>query len=166
MKLARILYMLLAVAFAVLAIGPFSTSCADTAENAEGERPQIKLTYIPKYGSTKNIKGKVYFESGAKVKAKSYRVTCFLQVETNGDYWIKPTWAKPYVKLRSSGSFSLDYTTGGMDEQAVALHVMLIPADYQPTSFSDTRENAIAYLRIDRTSNGECTVTDEMGEAN
>ena len=127
---------------------------------AAGTDPVLALTRTPSYGDKAAFQGVAYRQDGSSLDAKKYRVSLYLQVEEGGAYWVKPTFATPYAEVNPDGTFLINYATGGLDEKAKIIHLMLIPADYTPTSdFNATRARALDYVRIVRTEQGQVTVS-------
>ncbi|MDI9469361.1 MAG: glycosyl hydrolase family 17 protein [Bacillota bacterium] len=126
------------------------------------ERLVIAMTYTPVYGEFGNFEGLVFGEDGGCFDPASYRISLYLQLSAGGSYWVKPTFAKPYTDLNSDGSFSISYATGGSDQNATHLHIMLIPSTCTPAaSFEQTRAQALDYVLITRTAAGDVTVEPE-----
>ena len=63
------------------------------------------------------------------------------------------------MDLNSDGSFSGDFTTGGVDETAKYLHVLLIPASAEVERFEETKAKAVDYVKITRTDSGGITIS-------
>lgn len=121
--------------------------------------PVIKLTTIPKYGDSSAFRGIIYTEDGSSFNAENYRISLYLQISQDGQYWVKPTYAKPYADINNDGSFSINYATGGSDQNAVTIHIMLITSNYTPTAdFNATKANALDYVKVNRASDGTVTV--------
>ena len=120
------------------------------------EQPELVLTYAPSYGVGEPLRG---FVQGISDPSR-YRVTLFLQTSTGGEYWVKPTEAHPYVDLEAGGTFLLDYISGGNDVIAVALHLLVLPADYTPTvhGFLAAMEEALDYVCVTRASDGTTVI--------
>lgn len=115
--------------------------------------PRIWFKSIPAYGDVDGtVKGKV---SGVQRK-KRHRVVVYLEV--NGRWWgAKPYWSEPYTKIKSSGKWAADVTTGGADELATTYVAFLIRETYDPPSLSGTSRlpdelaaNALAFTQVDR----------------
>lgn len=83
------------------------------------------FTYVPPIGSYENITGRA-----CGVFFKDKKVLTYINV--NGTWWVKPYANAPTVPLLADGSFSVDYTTGGSDEQATEIKMYLLPADADP----------------------------------
>ena len=133
---------------------------SDPALRAQATVPQIALTLVPRYGSYLPVQGVVSKPGGGKINAKNYRVTLYLQLSENGAYWVKPTYAKPYADVNSDGSFSIQYVTGGEDQNALLLHILLVPSSYTPgVDFNETKSHAVDYVKVVRDKDGGVTVT-------
>ncbi len=165
MKRMKFFSLALAVLFAAVLALPSAAASAISKQGNAHEQPKLYLTHVPAYGETTDVTGKAALESGKALNTADYRVTLFLQTEAGGKYWVKPTYERPSVKLDQSGAFCLDYTTGGIDEKAVTLHILLIPADYIPSEFNKTRGHALDYVRVDRSRDGKNTVTPSSATA-
>lgn len=99
-------------------------------------------------------------ENGGSFDTSEYRISLYLQLSAGDTYWVKPTYAMPYTDVSEDGSFSIRYATGGYDQNATIIHIMLIPASYTPTSsFAGTRAKSLDYVKITRTSSGQVTVS-------
>ena len=96
---------------------------------AEAGEPSFELTYVPELGENACFEGIVTV--GEDADPSDYIVNMYLQLYENGDLWIKPTYAMPYVKVDSDGHFSLNYATGGNDIDAQYLHLFLLPVSIQ-----------------------------------
>jgi hypothetical protein len=113
--------------------------------------PQISFRSVPRYGSFKDLKGKV---SG--VKRKNYRVTVYIEVR--GGWWIKPYRAQPLTKIKGNGKWTCDITTGGIDERTTTIVAYLVPAEYDPpllagnsTLPAELDQNSVAKAVANRT---------------
>lgn len=113
----------LLLAALVLALLP--TAGAETS-------PVLALTYIPSYGENAAFTGVVFREDGEDFDPTEYRVSLYLQVKEGDSYWVKPTFQTPYAEVGPDGVFSIRYVSGGEDDIAQLLHLMLIPASYTP----------------------------------
>jgi hypothetical protein len=85
----------------------------------------IEFTSVPAYGSFLNLKGIVRHVDADKVRVAVY-------IRVNGGWWTKPYWDSPATSITPDGSFSVDITTGGHDEQASEIAAFLIPSEYYP----------------------------------
>jgi hypothetical protein len=77
----------------------------------------------------------------------------------HGGWWNKPYWEAPVSAVSPTGSFSVDITTGGRDEEASDIAVFLIPKDYHPPGVrgdfalpEDVITNALARTDVARTT--------------
>ena len=126
------------------------------------ESPVLALTYIPAYGENSAFIGVVFRENGGSFDPADYRISLYLQVTPGDTYWVKPTSAMPYAEVGTDGTFSIRYVSGGYDDVAQVLHIMLIPASFTPdASFQKTRDVALDYVTVTRTPEGEITVSPE-----
>jgi hypothetical protein len=85
----------------------------------------IELTSVPAYGSYLNLKGLVHHAD-----LEHLRIAVYIRV--HGGWWTKPYWDAPATPISSDGSFSVDITTGGHDEEASEIAAFLIPEEYAP----------------------------------
>ncbi len=85
----------------------------------------IEFTSVPAYGSFLNLKGIV-----RHVDAEQVRIAVYIRV--NGGWWTKPYWDSPATPMGPDGSFSVDITTGGQDDQATEIAAFLLPREYYP----------------------------------
>lgn len=128
------------------------------AETSTGISPVIALTHVPAYGVSGRIEGVVFYEDNSSFSPADYRIAVFLQIADGQEYWVKPTDQHPYTDLGPDGSFSAQFITGGQDDIAKILHILLIPSNYTPRSFPDTQSAALDYVRVTRTDRGEVTI--------
>jgi exo-beta-1,3-glucanase (GH17 family) len=87
--------------------------------------PAIELAYVPPYGSTDDLAGRV-----RHVKPADHRVAVYIQV--NGLWWTKPFQNQPLTEIWPNGTWQTDITTGGIDEQASKIAAFLVPKGYDP----------------------------------
>ena len=138
---------------------------AEDPANAAAEHPVIALTDVPACGERRNLSGVVFMPEdmdGSVFDPSAYKVTMYLQLTENGEYWVKPTQAKPYFEIGEDGSFSDNFITGGSgDLNAKVLHLLLLPSEYQPSlhGFHDALSQAVDYVLITRTAEGDVTVS-------
>jgi len=85
----------------------------------------IEFTSVPALGSYLHLKGKVQHRD-----VEHARIAVYIRV--HGGWWTKPYWDSPTISLAADGSFSVDITTGGRDEEATDIAVFLIAEDYHP----------------------------------
>jgi len=96
------------------------------AKPLQGSMPlTMEFTSVPPYGGFGQLKGIV-----RRVDTEKFRVAVYIRV--HGGWWTKPTWNSPTVPLAADGSFAVDITTGGQDEQATDIAAFLLPAEYYP----------------------------------
>ncbi|MCX7765705.1 MAG: hypothetical protein N2246_03245 [Candidatus Sumerlaeia bacterium] len=116
------------------------------------QQGQIILTEIPPIGSFQNLSGKCL-----NVNPSLFGITAFIFVPGAG-WWIKPTFAQCVADINPDNTWSLDITTGGIDEQATKINVFVVPKNFncyssQPTSESSgTTSPAIAAWTVERFS--------------
>ena len=138
---------------------------AEDPANAAAEHPVIALTDVPACGERRNLSGVVFMPEdmdGSVFDPSAYKVTMYLQLTENGEYWVKPTQAKPYFEIGEDGSFSDNFITGGSgDLNAKVLHLLLLPSEYQPSlhGFHDALSQAVDYVLVTRTAEGDVTVS-------
>jgi len=85
----------------------------------------IEFTSVPAYGSYVNLNGIV-----RDVDPEKFRIAAYIRVF--GGWWTKPYWDAPATQIAPDGTFSVNITTGGQDEQASDVAAFLIPAEYYP----------------------------------
>ena len=132
---------------------------SENACSAAGSLPVIALDYVPASGVVSPLQGQVYMEDGSDFNPSAYRISLFIQINDGETCWAKPTYDKPYVDIGKDGFFSGVFCTGSNDENASIIHVLLVPSDYVPNNFSETKGKAIDYVKIVRTKDGSVTVT-------
>jgi hypothetical protein len=84
--------------------------------------PSIVFTYVPPIGSFENVKGKV-----CGVNYQDHRVV--LLIYAWHSWWVKPYSSDPTTDIASDGTWTTDYTTGGVDETATIIKAILVPAN-------------------------------------
>jgi exo-beta-1,3-glucanase (GH17 family) len=87
--------------------------------------PSLELTGIPAYGTFDNLEGQVQH-----VPWIDYAVVVYICV--GGHWWVKPYSTSPLTPIDIDGRWVCDVTTGGVDEQATAIAVYVVPVDYTP----------------------------------
>lgn len=112
--------------------------------------PSIAFTYLPPIGSTENLTGQVLH-----VLPVDHAVVTYIYV--GGGWWIKPYATTPLVSIAFDGTFIVDITTGGIDEEASRIHSFLVRKDYSPpillgasTLPAELWENALADILENR----------------
>jgi beta-glucanase (GH16 family) len=118
--------------------------CVDTAE--------FELTDIPGCGSTDDLTGVVSGIDPARAFVTAYVQVC-------GQWWgPKPSAGSPLTSLQPDGSWSLDYTTGGVDEFASRIEVYLLPPGVTPpTVLGEASAPTISQALLTRTVTRGCT---------
>ena len=155
----RIMFALLIAFIAASFFPSYAQAAAQSNSALTGESPVIAVRQVPKYNVESEIKGYVFMKDDSDFIPEDYRISLYLQVTKDGKYWVKPTYAHPYADLDEMGRFSVEYATGGRDLEAVALHVMLIPAWFTPDSdFDRTRLMALDYVKITRDPSGDVSI--------
>jgi hypothetical protein len=108
--------------FFILALGGLALafSCASARS------PFIEFTYVPPYGSSYDLEGRV-----RNVNPADYKVAVYIFVEGAG-WWTKPTSANPLTSIQSDSTWICDITTGGSDIYATKIHAFLLPNGVDP----------------------------------
>ena len=88
--------------------------------------PVIEFTYVPPYGSSDNLIGRV-----RNVDPAAYKVAVYIFVEGAG-WWTKPTFAQPLTSIRSDSIWFCNITTGGSDIYATKIQAFLLPNGVNP----------------------------------
>jgi hypothetical protein len=97
----------------------------DTEPRPSSDDLTIEFTSVPPYGSYVNLKGIVRHVDPEKVRIAMY-------IRVFGGWWTKPYWDAPATQIEPDGSFSVNITTGGQDDQASEIAAFLVPAEYYP----------------------------------
>ncbi len=86
---------------------------------------------------------------------ENLRVAVYIQVD--GGWWTKPSWDSPCTPISADGSFSVNITTGGNDEEANEIAAFLIPVEYYPPSLrgepelpAELYEKSLAHVNVTR----------------
>lgn len=87
--------------------------------------PSIEFTSVPTYGSFDYLSGRV-----VNVDPNSYRIAAYIYVGSG--WWTKPTWGTPLIPINANGTFSVNITTGGIDEYATEICAFLVPQSFIP----------------------------------
>jgi hypothetical protein len=85
----------------------------------------MEFTRVPAPGSYVNLNGVV-----RDVDPEKFRIAVYIRVL--GGWWTKPYWDAPATPIAPDGTFSVNITTGGQDDQASDVAAFLIPAEYYP----------------------------------
>jgi hypothetical protein len=88
--------------------------------------PKIEFTYLPPKGSFDNLEGKVIYLDNCT----EYGILVYIYVA--GGWWTKPYWSRPVSKINADCTFTVDITTGGIDEKATRIKAFLVDKDYDP----------------------------------
>lgn len=147
------------VLFSLVIVSALLLSPSLKAHSEDIQKPVIHLTYVPEYGSFDDIEGYVYCDDGTSFNPADYRVALYIEIDGLNQIYQKPTYDQPFVPIAKNGYFRADYTTGGIDEQAIIIHLLLVDSDYAGDYFYSTKEKAFDYVRVDRTSDGKITVS-------
>ena len=124
--------------------------------NPAAKTPVIAFTTTPKYGEEAPFLGIVFNEDGSSFDPSEYRMA--LWIEYSG-LWPKPTYDQPYTDLNDDGSFTYLYCTSTNDKYSKTLHFFLIPSDYKPASFEETKAKAFDYVKVERDESGSITLS-------
>lgn len=121
------------------ALAALIVSCACASAQSE---PYLRITSIPRYGNSRGVlRGMVFSDDKSKINVGKYRVAVYLEVDvTNGGYtgatpwnayagYPKPSYGRVFTRISKSGAFSVDVTTGGVDQIARSYTVLLVMAD-------------------------------------
>lgn len=111
--------------------------------------PTIRLTSVPAYGSSRDLRGSVSCAAPA-----SHKVAVYIYVS---GWWTKPSFASPLTSIRPDGSWTADITTGGSDQLATRIAAFLLPNGYRPPVLSGgpalpaaLSEHALASVTVNR----------------
>jgi len=87
----------------------------------EAQEPRIEITDVPPYLSFEPLRGRVIDAAPA-----AHHVATYLFLEGLG-WWVKPTF-NSCTPIAANGQFTVDVTTGGVDNQAHRYAVFLLPS--------------------------------------
>lgn len=85
----------------------------------------FSFTHVPPLGSFENVTGQT-----CGIFNRDQRIV--LWIYAWGGWWVKPFANQPFTVINPDGSWQVDYTTGGVDEQATAFKAYLLPPDDDP----------------------------------
>jgi hypothetical protein len=108
--------------------------------------PKISFTYVPPIDNYSYVKGKV-------IRANPNEVSVVLYDLVRGTWWVKPYYSTPKSPVASDGTFSIDYVTGGVDEEATRINAYLVKNKYVPpgNSLPDMNDSLVlAGVTVDR----------------
>ena len=121
-------------------ISSFEDNWSDFGEIIEGD-PTITITSTSDGYARGTVSG---------VAPLDYGVAGFIRV--NGKWWTKPTYASKVTPISTSGTWSFDRITGGVDSSADMVAAFLIPDSFDPPTCSGSSslpqslyDNAVAY---------------------
>ncbi|MGH8557338.1 MAG: InlB B-repeat-containing protein [Methylococcales bacterium] len=113
-------------------------------------KPGIEFDYIPPYGSTDAVLGKVLHVNPSKYKVAVY-------IKVSGGWWTKPTFASPLTNIAPNGNWATTYVTGGIDHLATEFAAFLVRNSYSPPLLGNSAslpptltENAVSYIQQQR----------------
>lgn len=89
----------------------------------------VEYLAVPPYGSSADLRGRA-----RGVDPDHYRVTVYVFLETCALGWWgpKPYQVAPLTRIDRDGTWTVDITTGGCDEQATRIAAYVVPAGYVP----------------------------------
>ncbi len=105
---------------------PTSTFTPTPTPTATPCNPWIEFTFVPAYGSTQDLLGRV----GCVIPA-DHKVAVYIYV---AGWWTKPYWNNPLTPIAPDGTWVTDITTGGNDPLATQIAAFLVPNGYSPPS--------------------------------
>ena len=116
--------MILCVIAATLAT---QAACQRSQESSTGPlrvdgQERIEFTSVPAWGSTANLRGRVW-----GVNPASFKVAVYIFVETAGGWWTKPTFASPLTSIANDSTWTTAIVTGGNDRYATRIVAFLVP---------------------------------------
>lgn len=114
------------------------------------QRAFLRLTSIPAFGSSDDLTGVI-----VGLDPEAYAVATFIYVDDLG-WYSKPTCSQTLVQT-ADGSFRIDITTGGIDEQATMISVYAVPRSFEQPCLRGaagipqaTRDAALTSITIER----------------
>lgn len=143
---------IMVVSFAVsffVACGGGGHGNTSSGQCARGE-PSIAFTHVPLIRSFDVLKG-----VACNVSTSDYAVATCINVD--GDWWPKPYYTQPTVRINGDGKWSADITTGGIDERATEICSYIVSANYRDTACNKLDANSIAKVCTIRTAAGTAT---------
>ena len=90
-------------------------------------QPAIQFTFVPGWGTTSLLKGKVHHTT-----LPDHGIAVYVFVEEAGGWWNKPLTASPVTPIQPDSSFSTNIVIGGLDQYATKIIAFLIPLTYTP----------------------------------
>lgn len=119
--LARPSLWLLSLSIVVMGLALARSPVASAGPRAVTACRTIRITSLPPYDSTQDLRGRVRCASPAEYD--DYAVAVYIYVG-NG-WWNKPTFDAPLTAIGSNGRWTTDVTTGGNDAQATRIAAVL-----------------------------------------
>ncbi len=98
---------------------PYDLTLPSTCET---DQLSFEFTYVPPYGSYDNVHGQT-----CGIFHKDHQVILYIKV--NGGWWVKPYLNQPATSISADGTWSIDYTTGGVDQTATEIRAYLVPTN-------------------------------------
>jgi hypothetical protein len=119
---------LLAGGFTAAAImggcAPEQASSDYSVEGKKDTKPRVSFVYVPKYLEKGHLVGKV-----ENIDPKNHKVMAFIEVSSQ--WWVKPTWDSPRTTIRDDGMFDINIVTGGYDEMAERVYLVVVRNSYK-----------------------------------
>jgi exo-beta-1,3-glucanase (GH17 family) len=103
----------------------------------------FNFTYVPPYGSFDNVQGQT-----CGVFNQDYRIVLYIYV--NSSWWVKPYANAPKTFIDPSGSWTVDYTTGGVDQSATEIRAYLIPANADVSTINPSGTSIYPMISVTR----------------
>ncbi len=94
---------------------------------AEDTVPTLELTYVPPYGASEPLRGRV---SG--VDPNGYAVAVYIQIPPDG-WWTKPSREARLTPIRADGTWECNIVAADTDAYATRVAAFLVPASYDAT---------------------------------
>lgn len=136
--------------------GTIGDNWSGTALPGGPGKPAIELTYVPPFGSSDDLEGRILHIQPVNVKVLVYIKAPW---PPGGGWWVKPSFAQPLTSVAPDGSWKAEITTGGVDNRATEIAAFLVPDGYQPALLAgapalppELEANAIAKVHITRSA--------------
>lgn len=94
--------------------------------SAATNNPAIEFTFVPPYGSSEDLIGRV-----RNVNPNDFKVAVYIFVEGAG-WWTKPSFNQPLLSIAADSTWIADVTTGGSDINATQIRAFLLPNGVNP----------------------------------
>ena len=98
-----------------------ANSVSEKTQGEIAQSPIIEFTFIPPYGSSLNLEGRV-----RNAELDSYKVAVFIFVE-GGGWLVKPSFSQPLTLIQRDSIWTVDITTAVNDLYATGIHAYLLP---------------------------------------